>query len=825
MTETLAEKKITTPAGYKHKCTNCMACYNICPSDAIEMLEDVDGFVYPSIVEDKCTHCGLCSKKCPALNIEQTKEISQRLENPLAYGGHINNEEIREKSSSGGVFSILSKYVLDKGGYVCGARFTKGGICEHVIVDNWNDLAPLRGSKYVQSNINNCFKEIKKLLEMDKYVLFTGTPCQVAGLYAVLDKDYEKLITVDLLCHGVPSQKLFREYLNEITENREEEVENFEFRNKKEGWRKPIIKFSINDHYYYYYWDTAYIQGFLNNLTIRKTCTDCRFNRLPRQADFSIGDFWDIEHIEKTLDDNKGYSIIFTNSEKACNILKSLKTQFTQFQNFDFEAVKNFNMLQRKSYAHNNRAYFLDKYSQGKYEKISELIKESLLKNDGILCFNFSDTKNNYGSLLAAYALQEKIRKKGFYVSNLLLWDREKTLDAANFDDFRGQYLNETPPSANKIKSLNKYYNTFICGPDTIWYDFDNFGTHFNNYKFAFVDFSKNICSYAASFALTKLVKFIRRQGISRLYNESEILETKRLLKRFNHLSVRENTAVKLCKEYFDIDAQHVLDSVFLLSKEDWLKLLPKNNYAKHVYSKYILNWATIPKECLEYVNSLDNLNSLYSGMNYNNVWHNKNAKYNQVNIEDWIAGIYNSDILLTDSFHGMCFAIIFNKQFILFESMNGHFFTRLDSLMDMLGIPDRKAKTVEDIKRLINTPIDYTQVNQKLQEHLKTSEEFLEKILYSHEHPDPVRGYMESLEILVEQKLNNEALKKSGNPPPRKEKWYFLGVHVFKKSMWNGHKWFYIFGIPFIKEVQKEHKTYYKLFGFIRILKKTVRE
>ena len=825
----------------KHKCTNCMACYNICPSGAIEMKEDKDGFVYPFINEEKCTHCGLCTKKCPALNLEQTKEISERLETPLAYGGYIKDEEIREKSSSGGVFSILSKYVLDKGGYVCGARFTRGGICEHVIVDNWEDLAPLRGSKYVQSNINNCYKEIKNLLEQDKYVLFTGTPCQVAGLYAVLGKDYKKLITVDLLCHGVPSQKVFREYLNEITDGREQEVENFEFRNKRDGWRKPIIKFRIdNSYYYYYYWDTAYIKGFLNNLTIRKSCTDCRFNRLPRQGDFTIGDFWDIDALNKTLDDTKGTSIIFANSTKAVDIFNNINNEFQKCEEFTFDSVKKYNMLQKKSYTHPNRAYFIEKYTKGEYSNLSELITESLEKSDGILCFNFSDTKNNYGSLLTAYALQAKIRKKGYHCVNLLLCDREKAIDAANFDDFRGQYLNETPPSQKTLKSLNKYFRTFICGPDTVWYDFDNFGTHFNNYKFAFANFSKNICSYAASFGSTKLLKFIRREKFTRLYNQSEINETKRILKRFSHISVREDSGVKICKDNFDIQATHVLDSVFLLSSDDWEKILPKNS--KHTrFARYILNWGTAPKECIDYINNFEDVNFLYDGINYNDVWSKKQIQYSSQlpKIEEWIEGIANCDVFLTDSFHGMCFAIIFNKQFILFKSMGGEFFTRLDSLMKMLGIPDRTANSVEDIKRLLNEPIDYDKVNAKLQEHLKTSEEFLEKILYSHEHPDPVRGYMESLELLVEEnsqkvtarieqnfneKLNKKEDKKPSKKTPVKEKWYFLGIHIFKKALLNGEQWFYLFGIPFIKEVKKEHNTYYKLFGLIRVLKKAVR-
>lgn len=831
MTEVLLEKKIITPAGYKHKCTNCMACYNICPVGAIEIIEDKDGFAYPSIIEDKCTHCGLCTKKCPALNLGQTKEISERLETPLAFGGYIKDEEVRKNSSSGGVFSALAKYVFENGGYVCGARFTRGGICEHVIVDNWEDLAPLRGSKYVQSNINNCFKEIKSLLEQDKYVLFTGTPCQVAGLYSVLGKDYEKLVTVDLLCHGVPSQKVFREYLNEITDGRESEVENFEFRNKRNGWRKPTIKFSIKSgDYCYYDWDTSYIKGFLNNLIIRKSCTDCRFNRLPRQGDFTLGDFWDIDAMNKNLDDKNGTSVIFSNTNKAIEIFKSIENEFEKCEEFTFDSVKNYNMLSKKSYTHPNRAYFVEKYSSGQYTKISELIKESLAKDDGIVCFNFSDTKNNYGSILTAYALQEKIRKKGYHCVNILLCDREKAIDAANFDDFRAQYLNETPPCQKNMKSLNKYFRTFICGPDTVWYDFDNFGTPFKNYKFAFVNFSKNICSYAASFGSTKLLKFIRREKFTRLYNQAEINETKRLLKRFSHISVREDSAVKLCNDYFDVHATHVLDSVFLLSRDDWKKIAAGPTQ-KHKFCRYILNWDTIPKECLDYINNFEDVNFLYDGINYNDVWSKKQVEYSSKlpKIEEWLNGIANCDVFLTDSFHGMCFAIIFNKQFILFESLGGNFFTRLDSLMKMLGIPNRKAETVDDIERLLNEPIDYEKVNAKLQEHLKTSEAFLEKILYSHEHPDPVRGYMESLELLVDEKMNQKNATKIVNtytPPlyPKKQKWYFLGIHVFKISMRKGEKWFYLFGIPLIKEVKKEHNTYYKLFGIIRVLKKAVR-
>ena len=368
MTNCLAEKELNTVV-LKHKCTNCMACYNVCPVSAIEIKEDKEGFAYPVINEEKCTHCGLCTKKCPALNLGQTKEISERLDAPIAYGGYIKDEEIREKSSSGGAFSALAKYILDKGGYVCGARIVQGGFCEHVIVDNWEDLAPLRGSKYVQSNINNCYKEIKTLLEQDKYVLFTGTPCQVAGLYAVLGEDYEKLITVDILCHGVPSQKVFREYLNEITDGRANDVLNVNFKEKSLGWNTPsltidgsdvsiiIPNFYANDDV-----KNSYGLAFVKNLILRQSCTDCKYNRLKRMGDFTIGDFWGVENHYKELYDNKGLSVILLNSPKAKNIIEEIKKDFSQLKDVSLDTISRYNLVNSRSRIHPHAAYFREKY-------------------------------------------------------------------------------------------------------------------------------------------------------------------------------------------------------------------------------------------------------------------------------------------------------------------------------------------------------------------------------------------------------------------------------------------------------------------------------
>ena len=827
----IKEKQFNTVIG-QHKCTNCMACYNICPSGAIEIIEDKDGFAYPSIIKEKCIHCGLCAKKCPALNLSRTKEITERFETPDAYGGYSKDENTRKISTSGGVFSILSKYVFERGGSICGARFVKGGTVEHVIVNNWDDLAPLRGSKYVQSNINNCYKEIKILLEQDKYVLFTGTPCQVAGLYAVLNKDYEKLITVDLICHGTPSQKIFREYLNEITNGKISEVTSVQFRAKTEHWRKPYVCIEGNDFSIAHpASEDTYFCGFCNNLILRKSCTDCRFSKIPRQGDITIGDFWGVEEFDKELDDNQGTSIVLVNSPKGKEIFEKLKPEFKIIKETTIEAARKYNIINRKSIIHHNATYFRKEYAKGTHSSLCELIKNSLDKKNGIAIMNYAFSKINYGSVLAGYALQQKIKKYGYTPLNICFHDNEAAYDIGNLEDFQRRYIDFTPPewSLEQLKKSNNYFQTYIVGPDVMWLDFNDI-LDFRNYKFPFVNFSKNICSYAASFGYSKLLRLGKNGEGWRPYTSQELQEEKRLLKRFSHISVREDTGVDICKNNFDVQATHVLDSVFLLSKDDWLSLVPKNaRNEKFGAVSYIMHTEKQPKDVSEYIKNIENIKELYKGDTYGLFLSNqKKYKAYGPTVEDWLNSIANCDMLYTDSFHGMCFAIIFNKQFITFcNSNNGY--NRHVSLYKMLGIPDRTARSIEDIQRLQNNHIDYEKVNSKLKEKIRLSEDFLEKILYSHEHPDPVRCYMESLELLVEEKVKQKNLTKVVNmythpSSPNKQKWYFLGIHVFKISMRKGEKWFYLFGIPLIKEVKKEHNTYYKLFGCIRLLKKAVR-
>ena len=805
----------------KHKCTMCGACYNVCPVKAIEIKEDADGFAYPHINKDKCTNCGLCTKRCPALHPQNTSEIVEKLPSPVCYGGYSKNDEVREKSSSGGVFSILADYVLSKGGYVCGAKFVKGATLEHVIINNKEDLAPLRGSKYVQSNINDVYKKIKKLLEKDNYVLFTGTPCQVAALYQVLGKDYEKLLTADLLCHGCPSQKIFKEHLNEITNGNEQNISDIKFRYKKNGWRNfwMSIKWK-NNTIETPALENTYFSGFEKNILIRKSCTDCRFNRLPRQGDFTLGDFWGVEHQNKDIDDNKGTSAILVNTTKAQNILTEIKSDFLALKNVPQKNIQDFNMIEWKSYPHPHREYFFAKYRKGEYASVNDLINETIDKTDGIALLNYSYSKDNYGSVLTAYALQEKLRQKGYSPVNIIFYDSEKVSDMSNLGDFTKKNIAETAPcwSAYELKNLNKYFKTFIVGPDAVWKDL-GFLEDFHVNLFNFAGFSKNICSYAASFANNCLVSFKKGQKDAIPVDELEIKKRKSLYKRFSHISVREKSGITLCQKYFDVTATHVLDSVFFLDAKQWLNLVPYNLQKQNTkpITSYILNHKTLPDGCSELLEKL-NINKLYDGDNYiDNFQKNSDFSYKGKTIEEWLEAISSSELFITDSYHGMCFAIIFNKPFILFNSSPISGYERQKSLMEMLNIPDRTAYTKEDFERLLITPIDYKPINQKLAEELQKSETFLDTILVSHNSEDKTRSYLEALELRMEL---NELQQKGDTPPYYKQKLYLFGLPLIKTKIKNSKKKVYFLGLPLITISEKKNTKRYKLFG-IELLKR----
>lgn len=298
-------------------CTGCMACYNKCIHGAIDVKIDDEGFFSPAINKDKCIKCGLCVSACPILNEFGKLDKTYK---QCAYKGWAQDSEIVATSSSGGIFSLLSDSVLSSNGYVYGAAFDDNFILRHCCVHSRNDISKLRGSKYVQSYIGDIYVDIKKKLDEGRNVLFCGTPCQVSGLNYFLKKIYPNLLTVDLVCHGVPSPKVFKAYSNWLKEFMNSEIVSYNFRDKKWSWKRfnSLVSFKNNVQYIGKWEEDPWMRGFLRNLFLRPSCHHCKFSNMNRQGDITLADYWSYT-CKKGEIDNKdtGCSLILLNSIKG----------------------------------------------------------------------------------------------------------------------------------------------------------------------------------------------------------------------------------------------------------------------------------------------------------------------------------------------------------------------------------------------------------------------------------------------------------------------------------------------------------------------------
>lgn len=302
-------------------CTGCSACVQSCSHNAITMQEDQNGFLYPRVANELCTRCGTCMKICPCNSTPQKK--SGRI-----YAALTKDDRIRAESSSGGIFSILAEEVLSSRGMVFGAAMSADLTVKHIGIENKDDLQKLRRSKYIQSQINGCFRAVKEYLLDGRKVLFSGTPCQVAGLKNYLKKDFLNLITIDLLCHGVPSQKVLDKYIHFCEEEAREKATDVIFRVKEPGWAGGggQIVFFNNKRMRK---DRSFFKLFLSNICLRESCYNCQFCIPERVGDISLGDFWGYTESPPYYleDDDLGISFVSLNTTKGTRLFLKTKSR------------------------------------------------------------------------------------------------------------------------------------------------------------------------------------------------------------------------------------------------------------------------------------------------------------------------------------------------------------------------------------------------------------------------------------------------------------------------------------------------------------------
>lgn len=310
-----------------NKCTGCGACCAICNVGAIEMVENEDGFIYPRINEGTCLSCGLCSSVCSVIQEKRNKPFK-----PInVYAAVAKDARVAKTSSSGGVFALIAEKVIKMKGIVYGCAIDEQMKACHIRVDSIERISQLKGSKYIQSDLSNSFELVKKDLNEGKLVLFSGTPCQVNGLKCYLKKEYEQLLTVDLVCHGVPSYRFFRQYIDWYQKKNNVKIDNYCFRDKTKtdvscvsridfvtssGKKKSVLSEYSPKYYFYYY----YMMGDI----YRESCYQCPSIPEKRMADITLGDFWGVEEIYPNMNIKNGMSVVITHSNRGQEYVEGL---------------------------------------------------------------------------------------------------------------------------------------------------------------------------------------------------------------------------------------------------------------------------------------------------------------------------------------------------------------------------------------------------------------------------------------------------------------------------------------------------------------------
>lgn len=612
-------------------CCGCGNCAVKCPKNAITIKYNNEGFYKPEIDKSKCIKCNLCSKYC--IIGKETFHLNKKSK---LYIGYAKDNKVVLESSSGGIFRFLALSIISNGGYVSGPIF-KDGILQHITTNDINVLKLMSGSKYLQSKINNTFSEIKSLLKDNKYVLFSGTPCQVASLKQFLQKDYDNLYTMDVLCHSVPSPKLFYNYVKELF-NSDAPIDYCNFRDKTSGWHTHSLKIILSDgkEYINEFKNDKFYKTFLNELTSNTSCSECKFANTNRVGDITIGDAWCAQYLFKKFENKNGTSLLFINNKKGNRLFKTIKNNILLKKITKNDAICGNPILTKPFPMHVNRSKFFNEVFKNNSSVIKTIDKYlDISKNVGILNFCFENS--NYGAVLTAFALNKFLNLNNFNAYNINYapnWFNRNNRNA-EFEKFKAKYIPSTHicDNFNDLRELNEQFSTFIVGSDQVFrpkFASDKDGIYYLN----FVKNNKKKISCAASFGVD--------------YYEGNDIEKRKLkyfLSKFNFISVREDSGVKIIKDIIDRPAYHLLDPVFLLNYDEYKKLF-KNSAKKFNAVSYILN-----DEVRKFVNNLnEDIRDIRNGLS----------------IEEWLETLDKTDLVITDSFHAICFSLIFNKPFVV---------------------------------------------------------------------------------------------------------------------------------------------------------------
>lgn len=715
----LPNKPIYTIFEEKKDCCGCTACEKICPQGAILMAQDEQGFSYPKIIENRCVECGLCRKVCP-LKTSSAKKLLPVFSCAVKH----TEDTVRAQSRSGGFFAAAAATVLRQGGIVYGAAFREDLTVAHRRIDNLSDISLLQGSKYVQSDLVDSYFLVATDLQSDRTVLFSGTPCQTDGLLSYLTQAHitiDNLILMDIICHGVPSPLVYSDYCDFLETSVPGKLLSFQFRDKSQGWRssQESAEMQVGD-YQQKILRNDYAILFNQNNLLRPACYDCKYATCARTADITIGDFWGIEKQIPEFDDNQGVSIVMVRTDKGKRLFEMAREQLIaiEVQKDQYEQP---NLLHPTPKSETYKEFWqeyqttgfngvLKVYVEGKPGNI-RLQKSAIVHRIGILTFH---SAHNYGAMLQAWALKKYLQKCGYdtdiinyycqeiekdykflpwqitpnynefhtpenpwigrkmylsawYKNRKILWNWWKRRQ--NFLQFKQKQLAVTkkPITAKELNGLT--YDAIICGSDQIWALQDPI------YYGAFETGARKI-AYAPSMGNHT----IPPQWHPIIVN---------WVKGFDALSVREQSLADYLVAIFGIRPPKVtLDPTLLLTEKEYEPLLEKSF---QVNQPYIFCYAVTENDIM-----IELAKQLAAVQNWQVIvvrsWIRDDISGE---IQDASAGpkqflsyIKNAQFVLTNSFHGTVFSILFHKPFysVYPEGEN----TRIEDLLRSLNLSNR---------------------------------------------------------------------------------------------------------------------------------------
>lgn len=664
------------------QCSGCTACAAICPENAIIMQPDAEGFLFPIIDKEKCISCDLCSSVC---------QIENSLKNPfqdVCYAVQNADSDALFTSSSGAVFPLLANYALQIGGFVCGCVMDNDFRVHHILANDKASVQRMCKSKYVQSDMGGCLREVKSLLDAGKFVLFTGTPCQVGGLRNYLGMKYHNLLTMDVVCHGVPSPQVWAWYVREALQ--QYAITKIFFRDKTYGWHKSVRMTykDKNDYAFYSRWHPydLYMKAFAQNISLRQCCANCLYATPARCSDVTVGDFWTIGPVLPCLDDNRGCSAVMCNTAKGHQIILENQQKCRIFQRITFENIRYCGPLTASSRQNSRRRTFFHSFADN--ETFMKKLQNELMPV-GILNFQAAE---NYGSLLVGYALFSTIRKLGYGAELLGLYSHMRDSKLAAF---RKKHLriSEQVFTYEQCELLNRNYNVLITGSDVIWSDFYVPG---EIGMLAWAHGAKTLIAYAASFGEDYWAGNITSDAV------------RSMLQRFDAISVREASGVALCKS-IGVESHHLVDASMLLPVEEYEQLIAEAENLDVPQHPYAASYFVIQKP----QKSTLIQHGTFRGLPIIELLADSRGK--KYSLEQFLSYIRNAAVVITDSFHAVVFSILWNKPFYVFA--NGRNTGRIPSLLKMFGIKkslhDIFTCTEEDL--LAEQTVDWASVNKKV--------------------------------------------------------------------------------------------------------------